>query len=71
MYRCGHDAIYYLAAAPVLLAVLIVRVHPEVLRGQGLPDALLDALNNLKMTYPQTTAKRRRQLKSVRKLLVK
>ena len=29
----------------------------------------LDALNELKMAYPKTTAKRRRELKSIRKLL--
>jgi PPK2 family polyphosphate:nucleotide phosphotransferase len=32
---------------------------------------LLDALNELKMAYPKTTAKRRRELKSIRKLLAK
>ena len=32
---------------------------------------VLDALNELKMTYPKTTAKRRRELKSIQKLLVK
>jgi PPK2 family polyphosphate:nucleotide phosphotransferase len=32
---------------------------------------VLDGLNELKMTYPKTTAKRRRELKSIRKLLVK
>jgi PPK2 family polyphosphate:nucleotide phosphotransferase len=31
---------------------------------------VLDALNGLKMAYPKTTAKRRRELKSIRKLLV-
>jgi PPK2 family polyphosphate:nucleotide phosphotransferase len=31
---------------------------------------VLDALNELKMAYPKTTAKRRRELKSIRKLLV-
>jgi PPK2 family polyphosphate:nucleotide phosphotransferase len=30
---------------------------------------VLDALNELKMTYPKTTGKRRRELKSIRKLL--
>jgi len=30
---------------------------------------VLDALNELKMAYPRTTAKRRRELKSIRKLL--
>jgi PPK2 family polyphosphate:nucleotide phosphotransferase len=30
---------------------------------------VLDALNGLKMAYPKTTAKRRRELKSIRKLL--
>ena len=30
---------------------------------------VLDALNALKMTYPKTTAKRRRELKSIRKRL--
>ena len=30
---------------------------------------VLDALNDLKMAYPKTTAKRRRELKSIRKLL--
>jgi PPK2 family polyphosphate:nucleotide phosphotransferase len=30
---------------------------------------ILDALNELKMAYPKTTAKRRRELKSIRKLL--
>jgi PPK2 family polyphosphate:nucleotide phosphotransferase len=30
---------------------------------------VLDALNELKMAYPKTTAKRRRELKSIRKLL--
>ena len=32
---------------------------------------VLDALNELKMTYPKTTVKRRRELKSIQKLLVK
>ena len=32
---------------------------------------VLDALNELKMEYPKTTAKRRRELKSIRKLLAK
>ena len=32
---------------------------------------VLDALNELKMPYPQTTAKRRRELESIRKLLAK
>jgi PPK2 family polyphosphate:nucleotide phosphotransferase len=32
---------------------------------------VLDALNELKMAYPQTTAKRRRELESIRKLLTK
>jgi PPK2 family polyphosphate:nucleotide phosphotransferase len=32
---------------------------------------VLDALNELKMTYPKPTAKRRRELKSIRKLLSK
>jgi len=32
---------------------------------------ILDALNELKMAYPKTTAKRRRELKSIRKLLAK
>ncbi len=32
---------------------------------------VLDALNDLKMAYPKTTAKRRRELKSIRKLLAK
>ena len=31
---------------------------------------VLDTLNELKMAYPKTTAKRRRELKSIRKLLV-
>lgn len=31
----------------------------------------LDALNGLKMAYPKTTAKRRRELKSIRKQLAK
>jgi polyphosphate kinase 2 (PPK2 family) len=30
---------------------------------------ILDALNELKMAYPKITAKRRRELKSIRKLL--
>jgi PPK2 family polyphosphate:nucleotide phosphotransferase len=30
---------------------------------------VVDALNGLKMTYPKTTAKRRRELKAIRKLL--
>jgi polyphosphate kinase 2 (PPK2 family) len=30
---------------------------------------VLDALNELKMAYPKTTAKRRRELKSIRKKL--
>jgi hypothetical protein len=30
---------------------------------------VLDALKELKMAYPKTTAKRRRELKSIRKLL--
>jgi PPK2 family polyphosphate:nucleotide phosphotransferase len=32
---------------------------------------ILDALKDLKMAYPKTTAKRRRELKSIRKLLAK
>ena len=32
---------------------------------------VLDALNELKMAYPKTTAKRRQELKSIRRLLVK
>jgi polyphosphate kinase 2 (PPK2 family) len=32
---------------------------------------VLDSLNELKMAYPKTTAKRRRELKSLRKLLAK
>ena len=32
---------------------------------------VLDTLNDLKMAYPKTTAKRRRELKSIRKLLTK
>ena len=32
---------------------------------------VLDALNELKMAYPKTTAKRRRELESIRKLLTK
>ncbi len=32
---------------------------------------VLDTLNELKMTYPKTTAKRRRELKAIRKLLAK
>jgi PPK2 family polyphosphate:nucleotide phosphotransferase len=32
---------------------------------------VLDALNELKMEYPRTTAKRRRELKTIRKLLTK
>jgi len=32
---------------------------------------VLDAFHELKMAYPQTTAKRRRELKSIRKLLLK
>jgi len=32
---------------------------------------LLDTLNELKMTYPKSTAKRRQELKSIRKLLAK
>ena len=32
---------------------------------------VLDALNELKMAYPKTTAKRRRELNSIRKLLAK
>jgi len=32
---------------------------------------LLDALNDLKMSYPKTTPKRRRELESIRKLLTK
>jgi PPK2 family polyphosphate:nucleotide phosphotransferase len=32
---------------------------------------VLDTLNELKMPYPQTTAKRRRELESIRKLLAK
>lgn len=30
---------------------------------------VLDALNDLKMAYPKTTAKRRKELKSIRRLL--
>jgi polyphosphate kinase 2 (PPK2 family) len=30
---------------------------------------VLDVLNDLKMTYPKTTAKRRRELQSIRKRL--
>jgi hypothetical protein len=32
---------------------------------------VLDALKDLRMAYPKTTAKRRRELKSIRKLLAK
>jgi polyphosphate kinase 2 (PPK2 family) len=32
---------------------------------------VLDALNELKMAYPKTTARRRRELESIRKLLAK
>jgi PPK2 family polyphosphate:nucleotide phosphotransferase len=32
---------------------------------------LMDAMNDLKLAYPKTTAKRRRELESIRKLLVK
>jgi hypothetical protein len=32
---------------------------------------VLDALHALKMAYPRTTAKRRRELRSIRKLLTK
>jgi hypothetical protein len=32
---------------------------------------LMDAMIDLKMAYPKTTAKRRRELESIRKLLVK
>ena len=32
---------------------------------------LLDVLNELKMEYPKTTAKRRRELKSIRNELLK
>ena len=31
---------------------------------------VLDTLHELKMAYPKTTAKRRRELKSIRKLLM-
>jgi PPK2 family polyphosphate:nucleotide phosphotransferase len=34
-------------------------------------NIVIDALNNLKMAYPKTTAKRRRELKSIGKLLAK
>jgi hypothetical protein len=32
---------------------------------------ILDTLNGLKMAYPKTTAKRRKELKSIHKLLAK
>jgi hypothetical protein len=32
---------------------------------------VLDAINDLKMAYPKTTAKRKEELKSIRKLLEK
>jgi hypothetical protein len=32
---------------------------------------VLDTLNELKAAYPKTTARRRRELKAIRKLLVK
>jgi polyphosphate kinase 2 (PPK2 family) len=32
-------------------------------------EIVIDAFNDLKMAYPKTTAKRRRELKSIRKLL--
>ncbi len=32
---------------------------------------VLDTLNDLKLAYPKTTAKRRRELKAIRKLLEK
>jgi polyphosphate kinase 2 (PPK2 family) len=32
-------------------------------------EIVIDAFNDLKMAYPKTTAKRRRELKSTRKLL--
>jgi polyphosphate kinase 2 (PPK2 family) len=34
-------------------------------------QVILDALNELEMAYPKTTAKRRRELQSIRKLLAK
>jgi polyphosphate kinase 2 (PPK2 family) len=32
-------------------------------------EIVIDAFNDLKMAYPKTTAKRRRELKSIRELL--
>lgn len=46
--------------------VLVVRVHPELLRNEGLPD---EALGDLKMSYPPVTTKRREELKAIRKQL--
>jgi hypothetical protein len=34
-------------------------------------EIVLDALNELKMAYPKTTAKHRRELQPIRKLLAK
>ena len=34
-------------------------------------QVILDAFNELDMAYPKSTAKRRRELKSIRKLLAK
>jgi polyphosphate kinase 2 (PPK2 family) len=62
--------------------VLVVRVHPDILRGQGLPEELrdekdivlqivLDALAALKLAYPRATAKRRLELQAIKKQLAK
>jgi hypothetical protein len=39
--------------------------------GEAVLQIVMDVFNGLKMTYPKTTLKRRRELKSIQKLLVK
>ena len=61
--------------------VLIVRVHPEILAAQRIPEGLLDeksvwkeryhSIKELKMSYPEPTKARRKELQLIRKLLAK
>src|SRR6266446_3425536 len=66
--------------------VLIVRVHPEILRSEGVPDGgreddkpnarlivsqiIVDTLRGLHLEYPRLDAERRRELQAIRRLLV-
>src|SRR5437879_5721707 len=66
--------------------VLIVRVHPEILRSEGVPDRrreddqpdarvivaqiIVDTLRGLRLEYPRLDAGRRRELRAIRRLLI-